>query len=415
MKQNYVYAHDEHPDVEYKLGTLCWSSTHQGRKVEQLLSRYHGLYRVIRKVTNVNYVVETRGKRRRASFVTHVSKMKPFRDRNEMFVDTDDEEDEGCQPVARRKHDDTTRPQDCTRALGNGVKATGEVDDELPPPDASEDESFASAADETAAAVTAAGGNTDLTESAALQGAGTSTSADGEDFVNLGPEDVVPLRRSQRSTRGIPATRCVDEMAHKQLAGGSSPGPKKSTLQNLIHFFLAVTMLIALTGGVTGLDVKACDCTSPQYAGVLDFGRMLQCPAQFGKLQYVPVVYDLFVEQGDGKTFSGQACRVWEMVKMVNEGILWNTDTTLHDKHEEIAPADCWPMVQNGNCGDQALKKTGNDWSFHADPVGEGSWNSISTFTTLNCEVVEITLGQDCDTCPVITLTGEVGSDRKLG
>lgn len=216
--------------------------------------------------------------------------------------------------------------------------------------------------------------------------------------MNLGLEEVVTLRRSQQSNRGISATRWIDKMAHKQRAAGSSTVPQKTTMQNLFHFVLAFTILVAVTGGVSSLKVKTCDCTSPQYAGVLDFDRLRKCPARPGKLQYLPVIYELLVEKGDEKSFSGQACRVRKKMKVIKEGIFWYTDTTFHGRRKEIAPADCWAMVQTGKCGNHALKKTGKGWSYHTNPSGEGFWNSVITFTTPNCEVKEIALEQKCDT-----------------
>lgn len=73
MKQNYVYAHDDHPDVEYKCGdfVMVYNPSRKKGRATKLLSRYCGPYRVIRKIFSVNYEAETQGKCRRASFVTH--------------------------------------------------------------------------------------------------------------------------------------------------------------------------------------------------------------------------------------------------------------------------------------------------------------------------------------------------------
>lgn len=73
--------------------------------------------------------------------------------------------------------------------------------------------------------------------------------------------------------------------------------------------------------------------------------------------------FNLFVEQGDGLTFPGTVCHVWEIVEKVKEGILWDIDTTSSEIHKEISREGCWPMVQTGKCGDNALKKSGKVWS----------------------------------------------------
>lgn len=41
-------------------------------------------------MTLIKYEVETVGRRRKSSFVKHVSKMKLFHDQNELYVDLDD-------------------------------------------------------------------------------------------------------------------------------------------------------------------------------------------------------------------------------------------------------------------------------------------------------------------------------------
>jgi len=99
-RQNYVYATDDHPEVEYEPGdfVLVFNPTGKKGKATKLLSRFYGPYRVARTCGPVNYEVETQGKRRTSAFVTHVSKMKRFYDRNEMYIDSEDEDGEGWIP-----------------------------------------------------------------------------------------------------------------------------------------------------------------------------------------------------------------------------------------------------------------------------------------------------------------------------
>lgn len=91
--------------------------------------------------------------------------MKPFCDRNEMFVDTDDEEGEGWEPVTRQKRTiyspQSTSPQDEILVSKDGNNAEGEVEGTLALHEASGDDSFESAHDETPTRVTAAAGNTE--------------------------------------------------------------------------------------------------------------------------------------------------------------------------------------------------------------------------------------------------------------
>ncbi|UYV81651.1 hypothetical protein LAZ67_20001814 [Cordylochernes scorpioides] len=75
----------KHQDVTYKEGDLVWVFT-PVRTVglsEKLLKRYFGPYRVIRKISSVNYQVEgltnTR-RRRKTQDIVHVVRMKPYHD-----------------------------------------------------------------------------------------------------------------------------------------------------------------------------------------------------------------------------------------------------------------------------------------------------------------------------------------------
>ncbi|UYV73333.1 K02A2.6-like [Cordylochernes scorpioides] len=75
----------KHQEVTYKEGDLVWVFT-PVRTVglsEKLLKRYFGPYRVIRKISSVNYQVEgvtnTR-RRRKTQYIVHVVRMKPYHD-----------------------------------------------------------------------------------------------------------------------------------------------------------------------------------------------------------------------------------------------------------------------------------------------------------------------------------------------
>lgn len=99
----------------------------------------------------------------------------------------------------------------------------------------------------------------------------------------------------------------------------------------------------------------------------------------------------------------------------MKEGVLWNTDTTFFEHHKDVSPAEWWAMVQMMKCSDKTLQKAGRVWFHHADPEGKGTWNLITTFTALNCEAEEITLEQNCDTSPIVSVVGEVSRNQKLG
>lgn len=246
-------------------------------------------------------------------------------------------------------------------------------------------------------------------------------------FENLGPEPVVHVKRSARENKGVAPARYIEELEGKKPANRSreakihtkcatkisrppsKPGPPG--WKSLLMF----SIIIAVFNDAQALTVDVCDCTSPQYAGVMGFEKLSNCVRAGSRMRHQAVQFELLVEQKESNTFSAQACRSWERIKTVKTGFLGNTDTTFQQHVEEVSPSDCWSMVQTGKCGDKALKKIGRVWSYHAEPQGDGAWYSTNTYKVLNCELEELTLEQECETCPVTSVVGEIGADRKLG
>lgn len=76
-------------------------------RATKLLGGFYGPYRVIRKISPVDYEIQSFGKKRKDVFIIYVSKMKLFRDRNELYVDSEGEDGESWIPVARLKDDDS--------------------------------------------------------------------------------------------------------------------------------------------------------------------------------------------------------------------------------------------------------------------------------------------------------------------
>ena len=92
-RQNYVWANDDHPDVQYEGGDIVLVHNPAGAtgKAKKLMSRWEGPYLVVRRTGPVNYEVMTQGRKRRSKMIVHVSKMRPFKDRNELLEDADNE------------------------------------------------------------------------------------------------------------------------------------------------------------------------------------------------------------------------------------------------------------------------------------------------------------------------------------
>ncbi|XP_055343594.1 uncharacterized protein LOC129591802 isoform X2 [Paramacrobiotus metropolitanus] len=369
-KQNYLYAHDDHPEVTYKDGdyVLVFNPAGKRGKATKLLSRFYGPYRVLRQTSPVNYEVETCGiRKRRNVFVTHVSKMKLFKDRNEMFVDSEDEDGEGWIPVARPKQ------------LVDHDEVTDTVAEEEP-------STTLMGAPEIAAPVVPAVQAPVVTE--------VVTTAEAEMCAPVTRENSETERR--RSGRERRAPDRYDPCSYK-------------------HFYGLLLLVLLFMPLVAALEVAVCDCSSPRHVGVVSFERYEQCRTNMSSVKFTPVKYDIYTEDKARTVFKGFSCRAWEETLHIEEGFLGWRDTTKSSKEKPLAAGDCWVMANTFKCGVNSMVKRGSVWSFTAEPKGEGAWYSTKTYTTYNCELEELTLEQECKTCPIMSIVGEVATDRTVG
>ncbi|XP_055351568.1 uncharacterized protein LOC129597891 isoform X2 [Paramacrobiotus metropolitanus] len=369
-KQNYLHAHDDHPEVTYKDGdyVLVFNPAGKRGKATKLLSRFYGPYRVLRQTSPVNYEVETCGiRKRRNVFVTHVSKMKLFKDRNEMFVDSEDEDGEGWIPVARPKQ------------LVDHEEVTDTVAEEEP--------------------------------STTLAGAPEIT-------VPVVPAVQVPVVTEVVTTAEAemlaPVTRENSETEQRR-SGRERRAPDRYDPCSYKHFYGLLLLVLLFMPLVAALEVAVCDCSSPRHVGVVSFERYEQCRTNMSSVKFTPVKYDIYTEDKARTVFQGFSCRAWDETLHIEEGFLGWRDTTKSSKEKPLAAGDCWVMANTFKCGVNSMVKRGSVWSFTAEPKGEGAWYSTKTYTTYNCELEELTLEQECKTCPIMSIVGEVATDRTVG
>ncbi|OQV14200.1 hypothetical protein BV898_11553 [Hypsibius exemplaris] len=203
----------------------------------------------------------------------------------------------------------------------------------------------------------------------------------------------------------------VDELSQR-------PGQEEGVDPDVIVYQDAengVRSVLLTTSPSAGLELDACDCGRPEYAGVMSFDCHVSCVKQPATLRYRQVKYELIMEDAEGKKCHDHFCRVWEREKQVKKSIILQTDTTYRANHKQTSPAECWAMVQSSTCGDATMKKIGHVWSYKAEPEGEGTWNSVMSFRTLNCEVMEVMLEEGCAGCPIHSATNELAENRKVG
>ena len=163
------------------------------------------------------------------------------------------------------------------------------------------------------------------------------------------------------------------------------------------------------------MTFTGCDCSQPRLTGVIDPSDMLDCKYQEENVRHQAILYDTFLIKARGRRFDGYVCRMWDRIKRIDEGILFNHDTTFKDEHHIVSPQECWTIVQTSRRGENQMLRSGSLWSFTGDPQGEGHWWSQTEYRMRNCEFEKVTLEQDCDNCTIMSVIGEVTHDHRIG
>ncbi|UYV76515.1 K02A2.6-like [Cordylochernes scorpioides] len=80
MKRNYDKKHNE---KIYEPGHLVavWTPVRKIGKCEKLLRKYFGPYRILKKLSNVNYLIEPKDNPGQDPLIVHVSRLKPYFER----------------------------------------------------------------------------------------------------------------------------------------------------------------------------------------------------------------------------------------------------------------------------------------------------------------------------------------------
>ncbi|UYV73682.1 hypothetical protein LAZ67_11000340, partial [Cordylochernes scorpioides] len=93
MKKNYDKKHMER---SYEPGELVavWTPIRKIGKCEKLLRKYFGPYRILKKLSNVNYLIEPKDNPGQDPLIVHVSRLKPYFERIDEVTHEDDQEEE---------------------------------------------------------------------------------------------------------------------------------------------------------------------------------------------------------------------------------------------------------------------------------------------------------------------------------
>ena len=173
-------------------------------------------------------------------------------------------------------------------------------------------------------------------------------------------------------------------------------------MTNHILVIICITIIIHT---VTNLYIPVCDCNKAKTRGILDVNKPYYCQTDHADAPHknrLTTNYTLITKQKPTTTWKGWSCKQWVKSKKI-VGSFWvgSFDTTYSQETHLVSASECWEMVNNKKCGENAMQSGATTLSFTASPVGEGKWYATREYHALNCLAEEITLRQETTEGPI--------------
>jgi len=182
-----------------------------------------------------------------------------------------------------------------------------------------------------------------------------------------------------------------------------------------------IIYIIITVQTVSNLYMPVCDCNKAKTRGILDVNRPYYCQPNKAVIPHhrrFDTNYTLVTKQKPTTTWKGWSCKQWVKSKKI-VGSFWigSYDTTYNQETHIVSPLECWEMINNRKCGENAMQSGATSLSFTSSPVGEGKWYATREYHVLNCLAEEITLRQDTEEGPIESPFGMLNathSDRQF-
>ncbi len=189
-------------------------------------------------------------------------------------------------------------------------------------------------------------------------------------------------------------------------------------MTNYIPVLICISIIIHT---VTNLYMPVCDCNKAKTRGILDINKPYYCQPDKASIPHknrFTTNYTLITKQRPTTTWKGWSCKQWIKSKKI-VGSFWvgSFDTTYSQETHLVSPLECWEMVNNKKCGENAMQSGATTLSFTASPVGEGKWYATREYHALNCLSEEITLRQETTEGPIESPFGMLNAtqaDRQI-
>ena len=109
----------------------------------------------------------------------------------------------------------------------------------------------------------------------------------------------------------------------------------------------------------TNLYMPVCDCNKAKTRGILDVNNPYYCTptkAEISHKNRFVSNYTLITKQKPTTTWKGWSCKQWVKSKKI-VGSFWigSYDTTYSQETHLVSPLECWEMIDNRKCGENAM------------------------------------------------------------
>lgn len=159
-------------------------------------------------------------------------------------------------------------------------------------------------------------------------------------------------------------------------------------------------------------SMTACNCTKPQYLGVVNLGKYSRFPLEPLKSNFTMVEYTLFDNHTMDRIFRGYACKLWKRRVRVTTFITFSTDTVYYELPLMASRNECWELVRTRPCNGQDMKIDGNVWMYEHPPHPNLKyWDTIQT-EVLQCMLEDVSLKQPPQSDSIYTITGKLADQK---
>lgn len=191
-------------------------------------------------------------------------------------------------------------------------------------------------------------------------------------------------------------------------------------LQSRIWMRLLMLILTLIVWGASTYNAQTanitqlCDCSAPITHGIVNLGptHFRHEDVALGDVRISKTQnYAITVVRNVMNTIPAYACRQWRDVIQIVGFFPYGHDTDRWKESLVVSFIDCWALVQNKLCGSKPMQQEQNTMSYIKRAELEPAWARTTSTSELNCVVEVVQLQRVCELCPVMSLHGQIAID----